>query len=96
MHVCFISIQRAFIINIDTCGVFVWVSLIRRDNVLNGNKTNRFFLQQTDLRSRLKFITLPVILQSRIGMKYCDWVAPMSATENRLRKLVIVFECYDT
>lgn len=48
------------------------------------------------MRSRKKFVNVPVILQPRIGMKYCDWVihVPISETENRLRKLV--FECYDT
>lgn len=48
------------------------------------------------MRSRKKFVNLPVILQPRIGMKYCDWVihVPISETENRLRKLV--FECYET
>lgn len=47
------------------------------------------------MRSRKKFVNVPVILQPRIGMKYCDWVihVPISETENRLRKLV--FECYD-
>lgn len=48
------------------------------------------------MRSRKKFVNVPVIIQPRIGMKYCDWVmhVPISETENRLRKLV--FECYDT
>lgn len=78
--------------------VFVWVSLIRKyvSFLIDRQQNIHAFWQQIDLRSRQKFVTLPAILQPRIGMKYYDWVIPISKTENHVRKLCIVFECYDT
>lgn len=51
--------------------------------------TNRFVLS-TKIRNTSCYPTTPH------RNKYCDWVIPISETENRLRKLGIVFECYDT
>lgn len=54
---------------------------------------------RTEHGSRLLFFFLQLkcsLLHIKIGMEYCDWLIPVSETENRLRKLGLVVECYDT